>query len=62
MLVRRDMKILHLRRPDAADRLCDQSPIGALEGCVSFNDQLRHAAEDRILSERSERQGTRFLV
>lgn len=54
MLVRRDVPVLHLRRSSSADCIRDQSAIGALEGLVSLDYQLRHASADGLLSQCAE--------
>lgn len=51
MLVRRDMPLLHLRRSSTADYVGDQSPVGAFEGLVAFEDQLCHTRANGVLSE-----------
>ncbi len=62
MLVRRNMPILHLWRSSTADCVRDQSAVGALEGLVSFDDQLRHTSADSLLRECAEGQWSRFPV
>ncbi len=51
MLVRSDMPVLHLRRSSAADCVRDQTAVGALEGLIAFDDQLRHTGADGRFSE-----------
>lgn len=62
MLMWRDMPVLHLRRSNAADRVRDQSAIGALKRLVSFDDQLRHTLADGPLSKCAKRQRPSLLV
>lgn len=62
MLVWSDVPVLHLRRSGAADCVCPQSAVSALEGLVSFDDELRCTGADRLLSECAEGQRPSFLV
>lgn len=57
VLVRSDVPVLHLRKSSSADCVRDQSAVSALEGLVSFDDQLRHASADCLLSECAEGKG-----